>query len=78
MTDTLRLLTILAWSACAAGLAWYCLNTARQITYVALADGRQQERNLPLLFRPPMLCIFPAVLIILLGPILRQVMDQMF
>ena len=51
MTDTLRLLTILAWSACAAGLAWYCLNTARQITYVTLADGRQQERKLPLLFR---------------------------
>jgi len=51
MTDTLRLLTILAWSACAAGLAWYCLNTARQITYVTLADGRRQERKLPVLFR---------------------------
>jgi pilus assembly protein TadC len=51
MTDTLKLLTMLAWSACAAGLAWYCLNIARQITYVTLADGRQQERKLPLIFR---------------------------
>jgi tight adherence protein C len=33
------------------GLAWYCLNVARQITYVTLADGRQQERKLPLFFR---------------------------
>ena len=51
MTDTLKLLTTLSWSACAAGLAWYCLHIARQITYVTLADGRQQERKLPLIFR---------------------------
>ena len=51
MTDTLKLLTMLAWSTCAAGLAWYCLHIARQITYVTLADGRQQERKLPLIFR---------------------------
>jgi len=43
--------TILAWALSAAGLAWYCLNIARQITYVTLADGRQQERKLPLTFR---------------------------
>lgn len=30
---------------------WYCLNVARQITYVTLADGRRQERRLPLTFR---------------------------
>ncbi|MDD4101038.1 MAG: type II secretion system F family protein [Kiritimatiellae bacterium] len=40
-----------AWAACLAGLSWYCLNIARQITYVTLADGRQQERRIPLLFR---------------------------
>ena len=51
MTDTLRMLTILAWAASTAGLAWYCMNIARQITYVTLADGRQQERMLPLIFR---------------------------
>jgi len=51
MNDTLIVLTMLAWAISAAGLAWYCLNIARQITYVTLADGRQQERKLPLLFR---------------------------
>lgn len=51
MTDTLKWLTMTAWAACLAGLAWYCLNIAKQITYVTLADGRQQERKLPLLFR---------------------------
>lgn len=51
MTNTLQALTILAWALCAAGLTWYCLNIASQITYVTLADGRQQERKLPLVFR---------------------------
>lgn len=39
------------WSLCAAGLAWYVLTVAANITYVTLADGRRQERRLPLLFR---------------------------
>ena len=51
MIDPLKLLTMLAWALCAAGLSWYCINIARQITYVTLADGRQQERKLPLVFR---------------------------
>ena len=34
-----------------AGVAWYCLRVARQITYVTLADGRRKARSLPLLFR---------------------------
>ena len=40
-----------AWAFCAAGFCWYTLNIARQITYVTLADGRRQERKLPVLFR---------------------------
>lgn len=39
------------WALCAAGLAWYCASVAREITYVTLADGRRQERRLPLIFR---------------------------
>ncbi|MBL7077051.1 MAG: type II secretion system F family protein [Kiritimatiellae bacterium] len=39
------------WAVAIAGLAWYCMFVARQITYVTLADGRRQERRLPLLFR---------------------------
>jgi len=49
--NVLALLTVLGWSLAAAGLTWYCLNIARQITYVTLADGRRQERGLPLPFR---------------------------
>lgn len=51
MTGILSLLTQSAWAVCATGIAWYCLNIARQITYVTLADGRRQERMLPLVFR---------------------------
>ena len=50
----MRLLALLAmvfWALCAAGLAAYVLHYATQITYVTLADGRNQARNLPLLFR---------------------------
>ena len=47
----LQVLVILCWSFCAAGIAYYCLQISRQITYVTLADGRRQERTLPLAFR---------------------------
>ena len=44
-------LSVLAWGVCAAGLAAYAAAMAREITYVTLADGRKQERSIPLLFR---------------------------
>lgn len=49
--DSVKYLAMGTWAICATCLAWYCLNIARQITYVTLADGRQQERKLPILFR---------------------------
>lgn len=52
MTLTLlKGLAIHCWSLCAAGIAYYCLHISRQITYVTLADGRREERTLPLIFR---------------------------
>jgi len=39
------------WALCAAGIAAYTVHITQQITYVTLADGRKQERSLPLLFR---------------------------
>ncbi|MFO7871812.1 MAG: type II secretion system F family protein [Kiritimatiellia bacterium] len=41
----------LMWALFAGGLGWYLAVMARQITYVTLADGRRQERTLPMLFR---------------------------
>ena len=41
----------LLWGFAAAGIAWYVMSIVRQITYVTLADGRKQERKLPILFR---------------------------
>jgi tight adherence protein C len=41
----------LLWALAAGGLAWHCAAVAREITYVTLADGRRQERRLPLAFR---------------------------
>ena len=42
---------IVAWAAAAAGVAGYAAAVAREVTYVTLADGRRQERSLPLSFK---------------------------
>jgi len=40
-----------AWAFAAAVFAWYLASVAREVTYVTLADGRRQERSLPLIFK---------------------------
>ena len=40
-----------AWGVAGAGLAWYAASVAKEVTYVTLADGRRQERSLPLVFK---------------------------
>ena len=44
-------ISALFWGLALAGLTWYCLQAARQITYVTLADGRRQERTIPFVLR---------------------------
>ncbi len=39
------------WGVSTAGIAWYVLTVARQVTYITLADGRRELRSLPLIFR---------------------------
>jgi tight adherence protein C len=56
----------LFWGLAAGGLAWHSVRLGRQITYVTLADGRRQERRLPLLFR----ALLPATPV--LTPFLRR------
>jgi tight adherence protein C len=41
----------LLWAAFGGWTAWQCGLIVRQVTYVTLADGRRQERRLPLAFR---------------------------
>ncbi|MGI5869827.1 MAG: type II secretion system F family protein [Kiritimatiellia bacterium] len=47
----LKWASVACWATAAGFFAWYATGVARQITYVTLADGRRQERRLPLLFR---------------------------
>ncbi len=51
MSDFLGIASILCWSTAAGLFAWYASGVASQITYVTLADGRRQERRLPVVFR---------------------------
>ena len=51
MMPLLYWLSLLFWAVAIGLLTWYVLSFATQMTYVTLADGRQQERSLPLLFR---------------------------
>ena len=43
--------SVALWAVAAGLLAWYAGLVARNVTYVTLADGRRQERRLPLSFR---------------------------
>jgi len=47
----LALASILLWAAAAAGVTWYLGVIAGEVTYVALPDGRRQERSIPVIFR---------------------------
>ena len=51
LSSILGLCAVICWALCVSGITWYCINIAGQITYVTLADGRQQERLLPIIFR---------------------------
>ena len=55
----------IGYALSAAGLTWYGVTTAREVTYATLADGRLQERPVPLLFRL-LLPLAPN-----LGPLIR-------
>ena len=39
------------WGLAVAGLAWGIASAAGEVTYVTLADGRRQARNIPILFK---------------------------
>ena len=45
------ILSVVCWGLATAGLAWYCMQAAREMTYVTLADGRRQERTIPFVLR---------------------------
>jgi tight adherence protein C len=55
------------WSIPAGVLTWYIATVAKQITYVTLADGRKQERKIPILFRM-FLPLTPNIMPFLRGP----------
>ncbi len=75
LADIFQAGAIFTWALCAAGIAWYCFNAARQITYVTLADGRQQERRLPFMFRL-MLPFVPNLNAFIMRPSFQNSRDQ--
>jgi tight adherence protein C len=75
LTQILQKGAIFAWGLCIAGMAWYLLNTTRQITYVTLADGRRQERLLPTIFRI-LLPFVPNLNAFVMRPAFKKTRDQ--
>ena len=51
MTLAMSIAITACWGLAAAAMAWYVASAASEVTYVTLADGRRQARNLPLLFK---------------------------
>lgn len=67
MTEFLGWAGAVFWMASAALFTWYAIGVARQITYVTLADGRKQERRIPLIFKL-LLPLTPNVKGLMLSP----------
>ena len=49
--DSLTIASMAIWAAAAAGVAWYLATVAGEVTYVTLADGRRQARQIPIVFK---------------------------
>jgi tight adherence protein C len=65
----------LLWALFAGGIGWYILRVASEITYATLADGRQQIRRVPLLFRMH-LPLAPNLFRLLRRPIFNRAREQ--
>ncbi len=79
MTNVLGWFGVVLWMASVTLFAWYAMGVAKQITYVTLADGRKQERRIPLIFKL-LLPLTPNVKGLMQGPRfskLREKTDQM-
>jgi tight adherence protein C len=75
MNMTMDILISLLWAVCAGVVTWYVATVARQITYVTLADGRKQERKIPILFRM-FIPLTPNVMPILRNPALTPLKEK--
>ena len=51
MESFFSMASIAFWAFCAFGIAWYAAQVAKDVTYVTLADGRRQERSIPVVFK---------------------------
>ena len=51
MSDPFTITLSCLWAVACGGIAWYSMYEMQQITYVTLADGRKQERSIPLMFK---------------------------
>lgn len=51
MSDPFTITLSCLWAVACGGIAWYSMYEMQQITYVTLADGRKQERSIPIMFK---------------------------
>ena len=63
------------WAAAAGCFAWYAASVASEVTYVTLADGRRQERALPVVFKM-LLPFVPNFLGIVRKPVFREAVER--
>ena len=66
---------LVMWAAAAVCFAWYVATAASEVTYVTLADGRRQERSIPLVFKM-LLPFAPNFYPLIRRPFFRQSVAQ--
>ena len=75
MTAAAHIPIMLLWGLSAFGVGWYAVRMARGITYVTLADGRRQERSIPIVFKL-LLPLAPNLKPIVTGPSMRKSVER--
>ena len=74
-TAVLSMAAAAAWALAAAGIVWCLATIAGEVTYVTLADGRRQERSIPLAFKV-LLPFAPNLFNIVRRPAFRESVER--
>lgn len=74
-TTVYQMFLSLLWALGATGIGWYTAMLTRQVSYVTLADGRRQERRLPLLFKM-LLPLAPNIQVLFHKPVWTKLREK--
>ncbi len=73
----LKILVSFLWALAGCGITWYIMISAKDITYITLADGRRQARVIPIIFKL-LLPLAPNMFGLFNSPNLDKLKDKIY